>query len=63
MRDTGERIFTYEILLIFGGKNMKIITKNIYPHKIQTIFNTLAKHSLRNSIPEVSCMGLKIYSH
>ena len=61
-RDTGERIFTYGTLLIFGGQNMKIIKKNIYPHKSQTILNTLAKNSLINSIPEVSCMGLKIYS-
>ena len=46
----------------FGGQNMKIIKKYIYPHKSQTIYNTLAKKSFRNSIPAVSCMDSKIYS-
>ena len=54
LRDTGERIFAYGILQIFGGQKMKIIKKYIYPHKSQTILNTLAKTSLRNSIHERS---------
>ena len=51
-----------EILFIIGGQKMKIIEKYIYQHKSQTILNTLAKNSFRNSMPAMSCMNSKIYS-
>ena len=52
-------IHRYGILLIFGGQNMKIIKKYTYPHKSQTILNTLAKKIIQKFHTCGELYGLK----